>query len=239
MTQQVDFLKSIPKNKTQLPADMIIAGIAVSILLLILASIGMGFYQSTVTQQLLLVQEANQKETAAFQALAQAYPLLASDTPLVTKVLELEKKLQDKEAYFTELTHTTVRKPFSKYLIAISQAVPEGLWLTSININQDSGNMSLEGNALSPWLVSDFLKKLETIPPFVGETFDLFAVKKHANQSGVHQFEIANNELLNETLTKEKDKSKKSDRQDAIQSQGDRAQTTNHPTVDQADDDNQ
>ncbi len=235
MSQHVDFLKSIPKTKTQLPADMMIAGIAVSVVLLILGSVGLWFYQATVSKQLQSAQNANQKETAAFQKLAEAYPLLAGDTPLVTKVLELEKNLHEKEAYFAELTHTTVRKPFSKYLIAISQAVPEGLWLTGININQDSGNISLEGKALSPSSISYFLKKLEQIPPFVGEAFDLFAVKKKVDESGLHQFEVANNQLLNDELTKEKDK-KNEDGAQTEDTQDANTQKTNNPTVDHADD---
>lgn len=234
MSQHVDFLKSIPKVRTQLPADMILAGIATSILLLILGSVSLWFYQASVNKELQLVQSKNQKETEAYQTLAKDYPLLAGDTPLVTKVMALEQQLHDKEAYFAELTHTTVRKPFSKYLIALSQAAPEGLWLTGININQDSGNMSLEGKALSPSLIGPFLKKLESIPPFIGEAFDLFAVKGQPDTSGLHQFEVANNQLLNDELTKEKDKSKKETSKGGVKPTD---KSTEKPTVDDADDD--
>lgn len=235
MSQHVDFLKSILKPKTQLPADKMIVGIAASVVLLIFASLLLWFYQATVNKQLLSAQSANQQETVAFQKLAEAYPLLAGDTPLVTKVLELEKNLHDKEAYFEELTHKTVRKPFSKYLIGISQATPEGLWLTGININQDSGNMSFEGKALTPALISLFLKKLEHIPPFVGEAFDLFAVKQKPDESGLHQFEVASDQLLNDELTKEKDANKKEETKADIQTV--EPQKTNNSTVDEANDD--
>jgi hypothetical protein len=66
--------------------------------------------------------------------------------------------------------------------------------------------MSIEGKALNPSLISDFLKKLEQIPPFVGEAFDLFAVKKKPDEAGPHQFEVANKQLLNDALTEEKEK---------------------------------
>lgn len=204
MSQHVDFLKSIPKAKTQLPAELMMIGVAATLGLLLLISVVIWGYQSSVNKKLLAAQQANQQETVLFQKLAEAYPLLASDTPLVTKIIELEKALDEKEAHFAELTHTTIRKPFSNYLVAISQAMPEGIWLTGIHINQDSDNISLEGQASTPALITVFLKKLDQIPPFVGEAFDLFAVKKNPDGSGMHQFEIANKQLLNEKLLKEK-----------------------------------
>lgn len=206
MTQQVNFLKSVPKPKTQLPPELIMLVVTGVFVLLVLGSMMLWMYQWSVNSQLTSVQQTNQDASAAYQKLAAQYPLLASDTPLVTTVMNLEKALHDKEAYFAQLTHATIRKPFSTYLNAIAQAVPDGLWLTIININEDSGNLSLQGEAMNPSLISLFLSALEQIPPFAGETFELFAVKQKSNTLGLHQFEVANKQLLNDALTAEKKK---------------------------------
>lgn len=211
MKQNVDFLKSIPKPKTQLTGRWIILSAVITLLLLLIGSVILGINQSLAKHALQKAQMNHQQEVAAFQKMETQYPLLTSDTPLVTKVADFEKTLHDKEAAFALLTHATSRKPFSAYMVALARTTPKGLWLTSININQNSGNIALEGLSLQPIYITTFLKQLKSTPPFSNEVFDLFAIEKKTGQNGLHQFEIANNQLLNKTLLNDNDIEDKQD----------------------------
>jgi Tfp pilus assembly protein PilN len=211
MTQNVDFLKSIPKPKTHFPAHWIILSVVITLFLLLSGSIILGINQWLTQNSLKKAQADHQQAVSAFQKMAEQYPLLTSDTPLVTKVADFEKTLRDKEAVFALLTHATSRKPFSSYMLALASTTPKGLWLTSISINQNSGNISLEGLSLQPIYITTFLKQLKSTPPFSDEVFDLFAIEKNTEQNGVHHFEIANNQLLNKTLLHNSDNEEKQD----------------------------
>jgi len=195
MNQDINFLKSIPASSKRLSSIQIIWATISTVILLSLISIALSISSYYQKQQLASVQAQLIEATIAFQKVAKAYPLFAVEKPLVDQVSDYEKLLREKESNFAILTHETLRRPFSRYLQTLSMKVPAGLWLTAININQDTNNVSLSGYSLRPVLVSVLLQALQTEPAFAGVVFDLFYLKKNASQDYV-QFEIANDKLL-------------------------------------------
>jgi len=196
--QHVDFLKSFPKTTNLLPAFLVIGVIVATALLLLIISLVMVMNQRSADNLLKNVKSEQEQASLAFQKMAEAYPLFASDTPFVTKVADFEKLVKEKLAQVDELTHATYRKPFSEYLFTLSQVTPTGLWLYNIHVDQNDSNISLSGYALEPLLVSNFVQKIQTSPPFTGNSFELIAVKK--TPDGLNQFEVANEKLINKDL---------------------------------------
>jgi Tfp pilus assembly protein PilN len=194
MIQQINFLKSFPKQSQQLPALWIGAILGSLLALLFLVSMGLSAYKIVEKKQLTRAQQQTLQAAIDYQRLAAAYPLLAEDKPLVDRVGEFEKDLRNKESQFQEITHATLRKPFSRYMQALSLMVPEGLWLSNININQDTDSVSLQGFSVKPLFVSVLLQELQKATAFSNVVFDLFYVKAIKNKSYI-QFEIANKKL--------------------------------------------
>lgn len=193
--QEVNFLRSIVKPPNQLPALTIgISCIGISIILIIISLIT-GFYQFQRGRSFDNARIETIKAETDYQQLVKTYPLLSSEKELVEKVANFEKLVAQKRTSYAELTHTTLRKPFSKFMEALAKTVPEGLWLNVININQDSGNISLAGYAVKPVFVTAFLQKLEEVSPFTGTAFDIFEVN-FDKESGYIKFEVANDKLL-------------------------------------------
>ncbi|WP_133129853.1 PilN domain-containing protein [Legionella yabuuchiae] len=203
MTQQINFLKAITKETNYLPAKWV--GLALALLILILAANGIARSVTVYKQEQLLKAAQQEKAQAAadFQQIAQSYPLLAMDKPLVDQVTEYEETLKAKREHFETVTHATIRKPFSSYMEAFAKIVPQDLWLTSFYINQDTENISLRGYSLQPVAVSLLLQALQKSQVFQEVYFDLFYVKRVEDKNYI-EFEVANNTLLGPKKAEEK-----------------------------------
>lgn len=195
--QEVDFLKGIIKPPNKLPALLIgVAGV-VWLLFLMACSLIMGIYQRQQAQVLVEVKQERANAVKAYQQLAKTYPLLASETKLVEKVAAYEALVLEKKERYSALTHTTLRKPFSGYMRALAKTAPKGLWITNMNVDEDSGNISLAGYTAKPVYVTVFLQKLQEVAPYRGTAFDLFSVNEDKKR-GYIKFEVATDQLLHD-----------------------------------------
>jgi Tfp pilus assembly protein PilN len=201
MNQEVNFLRALPQKSHILPATHIALANLALLVLCTLVSLYLGIQQFLVNIDYRRAQEAHAQATAQYQDLIKKNPLLATDKPLVTLVTDFEKNLREKQAHFAKLSHATSRRPFSKFMKTLSVTVPEGLWLTEINIDQDAEDISLKGYSLRPIFVSVFLEELQKSTVFTGIVFDLFYVKKIKDKNYI-QFEIANDNLSSYTAPK-------------------------------------
>lgn len=195
MTQEVNFLKAVPQPPNYLPAKWIGLGIITLLVILVGASLVHSIFISQLNAQLKSVQQQKVGALKEFQQVAKAYPLFATDKPLVEQVSELEYSFNAKKNEFDAMTHQTMRKPFSEYMKSLSSAVPDGLWLVEFEINQDIENISLQGYCYRPLLVSVLLQRLQKEKIFQDTFFDLFYVQKVKDKELI-VFEVANDELL-------------------------------------------
>jgi len=193
MKQEIDFLKSIPKEPLPLPAAWITLAVVATAGLFMLISLGMGLTQIKDAWNLRQIQHAHMDTVAVFQKTAKTYPLLASETPLIEQVASLQEALNKKKIYYADLSRSVLRYGFSNHLGALAQIVPKGLWLNEIKIDQVTKNISLSGYMLQPVDVSLFLEALQHATPFSEATFDVFYIKAVPEQS-VIEFSITNTE---------------------------------------------
>ncbi|KTD38949.1 PilN domain-containing protein [Legionella oakridgensis] len=209
MKQEINFLNSLPKEPRYLPAALIGCLVIVLAFILTIISLNQSIHRYQLSQQLKQAHSKHVEAVVAFQKVAAVYPMFAMDKPLVEQVSAYEETLRKKQERFAELTHATLRKPFSHYLKLFSLAVPEELWLSEIHIDQDSSDISLIGYSLDPVSVSLFIYKLQLAPVFKDVFFDLFYVKKIEDKNYI-QFEIANNTLISQEETQKKKEAGKS-----------------------------
>ena len=191
MNQSVNFLKSLPKEPHYLSAVWI--GAIVLFLLVLLTGISI-FSNSNVkqlNQKLVDIRSQKTQAEIAYEKIKQAYPLLASEKPLVERVTELEQLVNAKRAALAALSHKLLREPFSDYLQALAEITPAGLWLTSFELNQDKDLIRLKGYSLKPVNVSLFLQALQKAPVFSDVHFESFYVHKVEDKPYV-EFEVGN-----------------------------------------------
>lgn len=194
MQQSVNFLKTLPKSTSRL--SPFIMGLVILGTLVVLALIsmiaGLNHYQAYKSldeahKNLIIAQQAYDK-------IAKDYPLLASDIPFVNRVKDLEDKFQAKKAELDSLQHLINRRGFSEYLRDLAQKTPNTLWLNQIQINHDSGSVTLNGYSTRPDAVPEFMSSLLDTDAFKQEAFNLFFVKTIKNHPYL-KFSIATKDL--------------------------------------------
>lgn len=191
MKQEINFLKALPKEPIQLPAQWITLIVIATLALLTVISLGMGMTQIKDAWALRQVHHAHTEALTVFQKTAKLHPLLASETPVVEQIALLKTRLKNKQIYYEDISRSALRYGFSNYLGALADVIPEGVWLNEMMIDQTTKNTSLSGYALQPVKMSLFLEALQKAEPFAGTTFGLFSMKAIPKKAYI-EFKITN-----------------------------------------------
>jgi Tfp pilus assembly protein PilN len=179
MKQEINLLKSLPQEPIQLPAKWITLITLSTLALLMLISLGMAITQVSSFLEVKKIHSENIKVTATFQQIAKEHPLLASDTPLPLRIIQLDKELQKKKEYFATLSRSLLRQGFSNYLSTLTTIAPKGLWLNEIAIDQEEKSIAFSGAMLKPVAMSCFLQSLQNSSVFANMQFNLFSMQNN------------------------------------------------------------
>ena len=117
------------------------------------------------------------------------------DPQLLAIFAGLQSSLQDKERLKTALRDREVLKStsFSLMLRELSQQHHESLWLTRINVTEQS--MTFDGEAIQPEAVPQWVGRLGQTEYFTGKTFD--EARLYRDDSAI-RFSLATSRIDNE-----------------------------------------
>lgn len=96
------------------------------------------------------------------------------DQSLDAQVKGLERQLKNREDILGVQAGVAAGKGrgFSDYLLALARQSVNGVWLTSISVGGEGGNkMMIDGRALRPDMVPDYIKRLSKEKAMRGQTF--------------------------------------------------------------------
>lgn len=96
------------------------------------------------------------------------------------QVKALEKQLKNREDILGAQAGVAAGKGrgFSDYLLAFARQSVNGVWLTSISVGGEGSNkMVVDGRALRPDLVSDYIKRLGKEKSMKGQTFETLSMQ--------------------------------------------------------------
>lgn len=200
MKQQIDFIKSSSKKPVEFPARWITIAVIGFLVFCMLISLYMAV--STIQDNEIVKQELTENIRAAtlVQQAVKTYPLLASEQSLQDQIVALKQELETKKNEYETLTRTTLRYGFSNYLLKLANLVPEGLWLTDIRLNQETGKATLGGYMIAPVSLPTFLEGLQQDKTFEKFKFHLFYVKQVKNQAYT-EFKLENTAGNNDPKT--------------------------------------
>ncbi len=176
--QRLNFLNILPRPTNRLPAWMMGLILIAVFTLLVISSLVIGIKQYRDSRVLNQVKESLLVSQQAYNKIAEAYPLLAGDTPIAHRVKELEERYQVNAAAFESFERLIVRHGFSKFMSGLAQTTPNTLWLNQIQINNDSSAITLSGYTMRPDALTVFMNALLTAKPFNKVTFNAFVIKR-------------------------------------------------------------
>lgn len=158
-----------------------LASLAALVLVFIVVSAVYVRYDNNQLEQDVSLQQARMDQlTRSVEQLSrevesrQPDPQVKAALERVTETLARRQRLLDQvENLMSEST-----SGFSDPLLALAQQVPDGLWLTRIQLNAQNGQVGLEGRTQSGSLVPVYLEALGEKPAFQGKTFGAFRLER-------------------------------------------------------------
>lgn len=125
---------------------------------------------------------------------------------LEAQVKELEKQLKNREDILGAQAGVAAGKGrgLSDYLLALARQSINGVWLTSISVGGEGGSkMAIDGRALRPDMVPDYIKRLGKEKAMQGQTFSSLQMQlsrmeksaKYKGPEGYFEFNLRSVEL--------------------------------------------
>jgi hypothetical protein len=104
-------------------------------------------------------------------------PVALDDTQLEARLAELQAHMQAAEQLLGRagLSRST---GYAEPLRALARLRLEGVWLTSVTLSGDAGELSLAGRALRPELVPPYIDRLTRDPAMRGRRFATIAIER-------------------------------------------------------------
>lgn len=97
---------------------------------------------------------------------------------LDARIVELETKAQATEQLAGATTGPRGRQGYAEALRALARQRLEGVWLTSITLAGESGDLSLVGKALRADLVPQYIDRLTKDPAMQGRQFSTLSIER-------------------------------------------------------------
>jgi hypothetical protein len=107
-------------------------------------------------------------------------PAAPDDKQLDARIAELEGRLQAAEQFLGQAGMARSSTGYAEPLRALARQRVEGVWLTSITLAGDAGELSLSGRALRAELVPQYIDRLTRDPAMRGRRFATLAIERDA-----------------------------------------------------------
>ena len=194
MKQQINlYQEQFHLKRVILPAVEIYALLGIGFVLLVLASVllqvikmNMSDVQTGLTQQQQIMQTNNQQLQKQINA-HQVDPALQQAAADANRKLLARKKVLE----WVRRSQAEDRVLFSDILAGLGRRHIEGLWLSTVSIDQKGGFMQLRGNTLQPELVPRFLSALKQEKAFTGTEFRKIKIEEQSAQSSILSFMLS------------------------------------------------
>lgn len=166
MNQQINLYQPIFRKEKIIFSARTIVGLALGlIVLLILWSILVDQRIAALEAELDRQEAAEQRAVEQISRLRENMPPSEPDATLRTRVEQLRDRRRALQASLQALQRTTpaAEAELRPRFDALARQVPEGVWLTALRVAEQGRSVTIEGRALEPRLVPDYLSGLSTV----------------------------------------------------------------------------
>lgn len=145
-------------------------------LVLLAVSVGQIIYHLSLRSAYQHALATQQQTKLAFDHFLAAHPNLARDPQLVAEQARIQAAVQDKVVQLKSVQQSNAvdNDMGSRLLSRLAYAVPDGVWLKSIQISQSGKQVRLQGAGLGAEQVLAFLDTLKHTPDFKQRQFSGF-----------------------------------------------------------------
>lgn len=198
MNQQINFYQErFHPKRVVLPVKEIYAFMGLTIVLLAVASLML----EVATQHILRL---NENLSRQYQTVVKNNEELQSNIVANKVSPELQKAVADanqklmarkRVLNWVKRSQSEERVLFSAILEGLARHNIEGLWLSEVTVDQKHNYLLLQGHALEPDLLPEFLVTLQKNRQFSGTEFKKIKIEEEESDSGVMKFLLTNKSL--------------------------------------------
>jgi hypothetical protein len=174
MARQINLINPALRKTRDWLSALPLAVAAVALLVLVAAA---GIAAKTIAsakhaeaEQLVADQKQAQE---ALLATTQQVAGRKADPQLAAELAKVRAQAQRQQEILVRLDSGTVgdTRGFSEYLRGFARQVPQGLWLTGFKIGAGGHDMEVRGRMVSPPLLTEYVRRLNTEGAFRGHSF--------------------------------------------------------------------
>ncbi|HYL88136.1 MAG TPA: PilN domain-containing protein [Burkholderiales bacterium] len=177
MSEQINLYSPLFRKEEKVFAARAMTQALGGVLVAFIALYGYARYQVGV-----LSHETRESESQVQASLERAKKLSpvarADEKELDARIAELEPRVQAAEALLGTSTSATAGYTYVQALRALASQRLDGVWLTSIALSGDTGELSLIGKALRPELVPEYIDRLTREPALRGRQFATLSIER-------------------------------------------------------------
>lgn len=180
MIQQINLYQDKLTTGLQSNLNHYLLALIASIMLL-LASSGFSWYEISKQQsQRQLLQDQLQQATTELLTLQSQRPTPQNDALLDQKIQQSQSAYQSLSHIMELLADTQLvqSQGFSRYLTALAEQADSTVWLSRININAISHDISLYGSSFQAQPIPLLLQRLQSTPAFKGINFARLSIQQ-------------------------------------------------------------
>lgn len=191
MIQQVNLYKSEFRPRQQRMTATNVALLAVLLLVLMLVAGGWSRHRANGLEQTLQAEKAgNQQIQQSIERLTTEIQGRQPDTQLERAVERVTDTLSRRQRLLERVERLASNRSdgFAAPMAALARQVPEDLWLTGLQLQQN--HVRLEGRTRAGSLVPVYLERLGEEPAFAGQVFGRFELSRSEDHPWI-EFRVA------------------------------------------------
>lgn len=180
MSQQINLYSPLfRKQKKLFTAWAMVQALALVLVALMVLYVYARFQVTTLARQ---ANEFDEQVRAGLERVTKipGAPAAPDDKQLDARIAELESRLQAAEQLLGQAGSARASAGYAEPLRALARQRVEGVWLTSITLAGDAGELSLSGRALRAELVPQYIARLTRDPAMRGRRFATLAIERDA-----------------------------------------------------------
>lgn len=195
MIQQINLLpRNDDGNKQLLKNPYVLISLAVCTILLLISTVNQYQLQARKDRHQQLTQDL-QAASARLLAIQARFPSQITDKTLQLELEQTRQRYQSLQQLVEKLTddQSDQARGFSSYLTALAEQADANLWLTRIQFDSDSHDITLQGVTFKSEQIPALLQRLQLSKAFQGRHFAKLLIQKNPDNDAQTDFSVSSN----------------------------------------------
>lgn len=191
MRSQINLLDDITNNLGGMPPALLIKSLVAGMFLAIAAAIAQGYFVNTKYEALESWEDRLVISQNQLLAIQKKFPNISQERQLTQENAVIQDEITKQREILSLLDsgNKLQTKGFYQYLLALSNNVREGIWLTEIELIPGEDKARLKGKSLNPELVPVYIQDLSGTE-FSGTNFGRLSLIQISKKPQVYEFEF-------------------------------------------------